>query len=353
LNLILTVVIVAAVMGLFISGRFRVDLIAICTLVALLVLGLILPEQALLGFTNPATATIAAMFILSAGLVRTGLVHWVTWHLDKLAGKGELRLVLVLIISVAILSAFVLNTAIVAIFIPLAIVLAGNRKIPASRVLIPLSFASQFGGVCTIIGTSTNLLVNGIGISMGMRPFGFFEFTPLGLVMVAAGTIYLAITSRWLLPKRKEGTEQVDKYRLADYLAELLVLGDSPLVGKTWDRSKIGRDTKIELSNLIREDKPVSRPLHTMIRPGDLLLLHGHIEKIMAVERDYRLELLKNVRVHDKQLSSHETQLIEVLIPPRSNLIGNTLQTSDFFRRYQANILAIQRRGKVLSVSRI
>ena len=166
--------------------------------------------------------------------------------------------------------------------------------------------------------------------------------------MVAAGIIYLAVTSQWLLPRRKEGIEQVDKYRLADYLAEMLVLGGSPLVGHTWGKSKVGRDTKMELANLIRDGKSVSRPLHTQIRPGDLLLLHGHIEKIMAMEHDYGLELLKNVRVHDENVSSHEAQLIEVLIPPRSNLIGNTLQSSEFFRRYKASIFAIQRRGKIL-----
>ena len=245
LDIILIVVLLAAVMGLFVWGRWRVDLIAICTLVVLLVLGLLPPEQALDGFTNAATATIAAMFVLSAGLVRTGLVQWITKHINRLAGNGELRLVLVLSAVVAALSAFLLNTAIIAIFIPLAIVLARNRKILPSRVLIPLSFASQFGGVCTIIGTSTNMLVNGIGIKAGMRPFGFFEFAPLGLVMVAAGIIYLAVTSQWLLPRRKEGIEQVDKYRLADYLAEMLVLGGSPLVGHTWGKSKVGRDTKM------------------------------------------------------------------------------------------------------------
>ena len=348
MSLILTIVVLAITIGLFVSGKLRADLVAICSLTALLVLGLIAPDQALLGFANQATATIAAMFVVSAGLVRTGLVQWVASGLDRLAGKGEWQLILLLCIVIAALSAFLVNTATVAIFIPVAIVLAKNRKIPVSRVLIPLSFASQFGGVCTIIGTSTNMLVNGIGISWGIRPFGFFEFAPLGLIMVAAGIVYLVVTSRWLLPKREGEAEQVDKYRLADYLAELQVLADSSLVGKTWEQSKVTRLTTIELSNLMREGRAVSHPARTKIRPGDLLLLYGHIGQIMAMEPKYGLELMKHVRVRDQQLSSHETQLIEVLIPPRSNLIGRTLQTSDFFRRYRASILAIQRRGKIL-----
>jgi di/tricarboxylate transporter len=347
-SLILTLAVLAVAIGLFVSSKFRVDLIAICILAVLLVLGLIRPEQALYGFTNPAIATIAAMFVLSAGLVRTGVVQWVAHHLDRLAGRGEARLILVLCLLAAALSAFLLNTATVAIFIPVAIALARNRKLPSSRVLIPLSFASQFGGVCTIIGTSTNLLVNGIGVSQGMMPFGFFEFAPLGLVMVFTGTVYLMVTSRWLLPKRKVAEEQVDKYRLADYLAELQVLGSSSLVGKTWEQNKVSQKAKVELANLIREGKAVSRPVNTQIRPGDLLLLHGHIEQIMALERTYGLEIIKNAKVRDQQLRSHETELIEVLIPPRSNLIGSTLRSSGFFRRYKASILGIQRRGKIM-----
>ena len=140
----------------------------------------------------------------------------------------------------------------------------------------------------------------------------------------------------------------MDKYRLADYLAELMVLGESPLIGQTWEKSKAFRETKLELVNLIREGKSVSRPQRTKIRPGDLLLFHGHIDKIMTTEQNYGLELVKNTKVHDEQLSTDEAQLVEVLVPPRSNLIGNTLQSSDFFRRYKASILAIQRRGKVL-----
>jgi di/tricarboxylate transporter len=348
INVIFLLAIIVITIGLFISGKLRIDLIALCVLAALVLLGLISTDQALYGFTNPATATIAAVFVVSAGLVRTGLVGWIARRVDKLAGKGETRLIVVLCCVAAVLSAFLLNTAVVAIFIPIAISLAKDRKIPYSRVLIPLSFASQFGGVCTIIGSSTNLLVNGIAIGRDMEPFGFFEFLPLGLVMVGAGIIYLIVTSRWLLPKRKGEVEQVDKYRLADYLAELQVLGDSPLVGKTWEQSEASHETKVRLANLVREEKAVAHPGNTKIRPGDLLMLHGHIKQIMAMEPKYGLELMKNVRVCDQELSSPETQLIEVLIPPRSNLIGRTLQSSDFLRRYRASILAIQRRGKVL-----
>jgi len=165
--------------------------------------------------------------------------------------------------------------------------------------------------------------------------------------MVVVGIMYLLVTSRWLLPKRQGEDTQIDKYRLADYTAELQVLGNSALIGKTWKESKISRETKVELSSLMREDKAVARPTTTKIRPGDLLILNGHIEQIIDMENNYGLEMIKNARSIDEE-HPHEIQLVEVLIPPNSNLIGSTLNDSSFFRRYKHPIIAIQRRGKTL-----
>jgi di/tricarboxylate transporter len=344
----LTLAVVAFSMALFVTGKLPVDLAALCILVTLIVLGLIAPHQALYGFANPATATVAAMFILSAGLVRTGLVQWLSHHLNTLAGKGELRLILVLCIAIAALSAFIVNTATVATFIPVATVLAMNRRISAARVLMPLSFASQFGGVCTLIGTSTNILVSSIAVSQGMRPFGLFEFAPLGFVMSVAGIIYLIMIGHRLLPKHKIATQQVDKYRLSDYLAELRVAERSPLIGGTWDKRKDFRDAKVNLIKILRGDKAVSRPSRTRIREGDTLLIHGNVDKLLSMKESLGLGIQTNVTMYDQELSSDKVHLIEVLIPPQSNLVGRTLQTSSFLRRFRSMILAVQRRGKIL-----
>ncbi len=348
LNIILVGVIVVVAMAMFIWGRVRVDIVALCVLVALFLSQLITPAQVLYGFANQATVTIASMFIISAGLVRTGLVEWAARHLDRLAGKTEVRLMVVLGLTVAALSAFIINTAIIAIFIPVAMVLAKSRKIAASRILIPLSFASQFGGVCTLIGTSTNLIVNSIAVNRGLEPFGFFEFLPLGLAMVGAGIIYLVIVGHWLLPVRKGEAEQVDRYRLADYLVEMQVAEKSPLIGQTWERSNIESKSKVELTNLLRGTKAVSRPGRTVIKPDDILLLHGNVEQILEMEGKYGLTLLKNARVRDQELSAHNMKLSEALIPPNSILIGRTLQADNFFTRHRLTILAIQRRGRTL-----
>ncbi len=347
-DMILVGVIVVAAMAMFVWGKVRVDVVALCVLVLLFVFQLITPEQVLYGFANQATVTIAAMFVLSAGLVRTGLVEWAARQLDRIAGRTELRLMLILSLTAAILSAFIINAAIVAIFIPVAMVLARSRKIAASRILIPLSYASQFGGVCTLVGTSTNLIVNSIAINRGLEPFGFFEFLPLGLAMVGAGMVYLAAVGHWLLPVRKGEAEQVDRYRLADYLAEMQVGEKSSLVGQTWDKSKAEGETKVELANLLRGAKAVSRPAQTVIRPDDILLLHGNVEQIIDMEGKYGLKILKDARVSDHELSAHNMKLSEVLIPPDSTLIGRTLQEATFFRRHKLTVLAIQRRGRTL-----
>jgi len=348
LNAILVLVVAASAMALFVTEKLRFDVTALCVLAALLVLGLIPPTEALSGFANPATATVAAMFVLSAGLVRTGLVQWLGRRIDKLAGKGESRLLLALCISLAALSAFIVNTAVVAIFIPVAIALSKSRKISPSRVLMPLSFASQFGGVCTLIGTSTNILINSIAIGAGLAGFGLFEFAPLGLAMCAAGIVYLLIVPRFVLPKRKGTPERVDKYRLADYLAELRVIEGSPLIGESWAKSENLKEGGVDLIKLLRDGKATWRASATTIREGDFLLLHGDADELIRFKDKFKLQTPGDIRVSDRKLSSDEVKLIEALVPPRSRLVGRTLRDADFVRRYGCVVLAIQRRGKVL-----
>lgn len=347
LQSIMVLAVVTAAMALFITEKLRVDLIALCVLLVLIVLGLIDSKQALYGFANQATATIVAMFVLSAGLERTGLVGWLARRLDNLAGKTEPRLIFVICIAIAFLSAFMINTAAVAVFIPIAIVLAKTRKISASRVLIPLSFASQFGGVCTLIGTSTNILVNSIAVDKGMKAFTFFEFAPLGLAMTVVGIAYL-ILARWLLPKRKGREQQVDRYHLADYLAELQVTKKSSLIGTTWIKSKLKQNEKVNLIKFIRNDKATTKPPKTRIREDDILLLHGNMNTLISMQDKYRLRLHAKAKMDDQKISSDEIKLVEVLIPPQSRLVDSTLQTFDFFRRFGCIAFAVQRRGKIM-----
>jgi di/tricarboxylate transporter len=345
-NIILITVVVGA-MALFVTEKLRVDVVALLVLVVLVISGLIKPNQALSGFANPATATVAAMFVLSAGLARTGLVDWLGRSINRIAGRSPTQLLLILCITIAVISAFVVNTATVAIFIPVTIVLASARRIPPSRMLIPLSYASQFGGVCTVIGTSTNILVNSIAVSNGLAGFDLFEFAPLGLIMLAVGVIYLVAISGWLLPKRKGDYQQLDKYRLVDYVIELRVTKKSPLMKKTWEKLSAEELKGIELIKIIRDDKAMWRPLKSVMREGDILLLYGNADTLIKIKENYNLETT-DARVRDKHMSSEDYKLIEALVPPRSVIEGRTLRGSSFNRRFGCTVLAIQRRGKVI-----
>jgi len=345
-NILILAVVVGA-MALFVTEKLRVDLVALLVLVVIVVLGLIKPDQALSGFANPATATVAAMFVLSAGLARTGLVDWLGRSINKIAGRSPTQLLIILCLTIALISAFIVNTATVAIFIPVTIVLASTRNISSSRMLIPLSYASQFGGVCTIIGTSTNILVNSIAVSNGIRGFDLFEFAPLGLIMLAIGIIYLVVVSGWLLPKRKGEYQKLDKYRLVEYVIELRVTRRSSLINKTWGRSKPKDLKEIDLIKIIRDGKAMWRPLKTTIREGDILLLYGNADRLIKMKENYALETT-DARVRDKNMSSEDYKLIEALIPPRSVIEGRTLSGSNFNRRFGCTVLAVQRRGKVI-----
>jgi len=344
--LILAISALAAV--LFVTEKLRVDVTAMCVLALLLIFQLVKPEQALYGFANTATATVAAMFVLSAGLVRTGLVQWLARYIDRFSGTGERRLIIVLAVTVAVLSTFIVNTATVAILIPVAVILSKARKIAPSRVLIPLSFASQFGGVCTLVGTSTNILVNSMAVENGLEGFGLFEFAPLGIVLTLIGVSYLTIFSGILIPKRKGVDEQLDKYRLADYLAEMRVMEGSRLINKRWtDLRKKGLQD-IDLIKIIRGDKATWRASATRIKEDDYLLLHGNANDLINLKDNYRLETKADTVIDDQKLQSDEIELIEALVPPRSRLIGRTLRRADYIRRFGCMVLAIQRRGKIL-----
>ncbi|MGB2907623.1 MAG: SLC13 family permease [Candidatus Aminicenantaceae bacterium] len=347
-DIILMLTILAVTMVLFVSEKLRPDVAALVVLTALLLLGLLQPQQALYGFANQATAIIAAMFIISAGLVRTGLVDWLARRVDTGAGRSRIRFILVLCLTTALLSTFIVNSAVVAIFIPISVILAEKRKIPISFVLIPMAFASQLGGACTLIGSSTHILMNALAVENGRPAFGMFEFTPLGAIIAAAGILYLVLLARKLLPRRKGAFQKIDKYRLADYLSELSLTGNSPLLGKRWSELEKKARRDIQLIRLIRVNKAVSKPAQTVMRERDVLLVHGDAARLMQVKDEFQLQTRAEVKIDDRSMTADDLRLIEAVIPPRSILEGRTLEGSDFRRRFGCLVLAIQRRGKVL-----
>jgi di/tricarboxylate transporter len=347
-QIILVLVVAAGAVFLFVTEKVRIDVTALIVLVALLGLRLVRPAQTLYGFANPATGTVASMFVLSAGLGRTGLIDWLARWLDRLAGDGERRLVLILCVAIAVISTVVVNTATVAIFLPVAMVLAKRRKIAESRVLMPLSFASQFGGVCTLVGTSTNILVNSIAVSAGLAAFGLFEFARLGIVMACLGVVYLVIAGKWLLPRRRGAVDRIDKYRLSDYLAEFRVAENSSMIDKTWEASEAAEAHEIRLIKIIRDEKAIWQPKQTPIEAGDILLVHGDADRLIKMKDHYNLETRAEEEMGDQKLSSDEIRLVEALVPPQSNFVGRSIAGAYLPERFGCTVLAAQRRGRAL-----
>ena len=225
--LVCAVIVIAFV--LFATEKLRVDFVAILILATLTVIGqfregFLSVEEAFSGFSDPATLTIAAMFILSSGLTRTGALAELSSKMAAIAGNSELKLFLVLVAIVGVVSAFINNTAAVAIFLPITVVLARDRGVSQSKLLMPLSFASIVGGTATLIGTSTNILVSSLAGRRGLEPFSMFELTKLGAIFLAIGLVYLAVAGRRLLPDRSP-TSLTRKYEMSRYLTGLIVPG--------------------------------------------------------------------------------------------------------------------------------
>ena len=223
------------------------DIIAMAGLLVVVVTGILGPSDMLKVFSNPAPLTIGAMFALSAALEKTGVIDQLGQVFIKLAGQNEIRALVVLMLIAAGLSAFVNNTPVVVIFLPLIIGFARTTGLKASRLLIPLSFAGMLGGTCTLIGSSTNLLIDGMTQEFGLSPFGLFEFSKLGILYALAGILYLLLIGRHLLPKRETLASIVDLNQSHEYLLAAVIGQDSVLIGKKVPETTLARMKEVRI----------------------------------------------------------------------------------------------------------
>ncbi len=340
--------ILAGSLVLFLTESWPVELVAMLVLVVLLVTNLVDPSKALSGFSNPATITVAAMFVLSAGLERTGVVRWLAQKISSFLGNNRAMLVGTLGSVTGALSAFINNTAMVAVMLPVVMNLCKTRGISPTRVLLPLSFAAQLGGVCTLIGTSTNLLVAAVALQAGQTPFSLFEISKLGLISLGVGLVYLLFASRFLLGDRVQPDNAAADYRLNDYLIELKVLAGSPLIGKTSENANWGGDIQARILDIIRDGHMVWAPHASAIQKDDVLLIRGDVGQLLENLGRLKLEDWAQGKLSDAHLKSDDITLVEVMIPAGSHLIGRTLSQLDFYWRYHAAVLGLKRRGEVV-----
>lgn len=334
---------------LFVTEKLPVDLVALIVMALLLVSGIVTPADGLSGFSNTATVTIAAMFILSAGLFRTGAVTFIGAFINRIFKSSFWIAILVVMIIVGVLSAFINNTPVIAIFLPILLGAARETGISASKILMPVSFASMFGGVCTLIGTSTNILVSSIAEKNNLPPFTMFEFAPLGLIMFAVGTAYLLLVGIRLIPERRGQGDLTESFALSEYLAEIVLLPEAASVGFKIRNSPLVHDLDITIMEIRREDERIQQPTgEVVLLADDILLVRCNLDDIRALQEREGIRFKPQTKWGDESITSEDFRLLEAVIDPNGPLVGSTLQRSNFRENYGATVLAIRHRGKLL-----
>ena len=331
---------------LFATEKLRIDAVALLVLTSLAIWGVVSPGEALSGFSNQATITVAAMFVLAAGLQNSGALSGIGDLLSR--AKSPTMFLLTLFGVLALIAPFVNNTAVVAVFMPIVMSATASIGMSASKALIPLSYVSQMAGVCTLVGTSTNLLVNAMARDMGHPGFSMFEFTPLGVICFAAGGFYLLTLGRWLLPDTRP-SELVEHYELGKYITELRVMPDSSLIGTSVGEAKLGEEFGVYVLELLRQEQKVWSPRSQTLEEGDVLLARGDWSKLDELKKKTGLEIDSEFKLKTRRLEEDTEQVVtEVMIAPRSRVIGSSLAYLDRRWQHNATVLAIHRRGQIL-----
>ena len=379
LEMWITIGILSGAILLFITEWLSVDLVALGVVISLSLTGILIPEEALTGFSSPIVITVAALFIVGGAVMETGLADTISQKIIQFAGVSRFRLLILIMGTVALLSGFISDTGTVAIMAPAIISISRNKGINPSKLLIPLSFGSLLGGATTLIGTPPNIVVSDLLHENGLIPFHFFDFTPIGIALLISGVLFLALTSRWLLPDHKPSTElqRVDSpeelvqlYKLPEDLYRLRVRSQSSLIEKTLQEIGLGSRFDVTVLEILRPLDPRSpsragerifpnqeegstsiKPTpQTPLKANDILICQGKINDISHAAATLQLGVQPAEAEDQKALVNNEVGVAEVLLPPRSRLIGKTLVSSRFGSLYQLTVLGINRPGKEKSL---
>jgi len=324
---------------------------AVLLLVSMAVETPLLPgKDAIIGvFANPAPLTIAAMFIISAALERCGAIERFSALLGRLANLPYGVFMLIMVLSVAFVSAFVNNTPVVVVLMPVIISLARQMNHPASKLLIPLSYASIFGGVCTLMGTSTNILMSGIIQTQGLPPLGFFELAWVGLPLLGLGTLYLLFVGNRLLPERETLTAILSEEERREYITEAFIQPGSDLAGETFKSSSLRKAKGVRLLEIIRSGVAVpGDPRETEFLEGDRLVLACRPSGIAQTRNLEGVDILGEQGLDLETINAHEGSIVEGVIGPRSSLVGRSIAEVNFRQRFRMILLAVHRRGENL-----
>jgi di/tricarboxylate transporter len=345
----ITIFVIALAIVLFITELITIDLVSLLVMVILIVTGVISPEEGVEGFSNNATITVVFMFILSATVLKTGSLQYVAHKLSNIFRYNYRLGMVLMMVLIATISAFVNNTPVVVIFIPVIIQIAHASGQSPTKMLIPLSFASIFGGTCTLIGTSTNILVSGIAQKSGLEGFGIFDSMGMGLVFVVVGILYMIFIGDKLLPKRTLEKDLEQKFNVSEYLTEIELLENANSVGKRIMDSALVKELEMDVLKVTRGESKFTLPQGDFVlQAGDLLKVKCNVEKIKTLKNRAKINVVPSVKIGGNDLQGTNSTILEMVMTAGTNVSGKTLKEIDFRRKYRAVPLAIKQRDGVV-----
>ena len=334
---------------LFVSEKFSLDVTALLILTILFTGGFLTVEEAISGFSNPAVITIALLFILSQGLQKTRILEYLIVRINKLVSQSKNLGLGVYLLTIAFASALMNNTAIVAVFMPVTIRLAHQYHMSPSKLLIPLSYAAIMGGTLTLVGTSTNLIVNAVYIENGGSPLGMFEFAKYGWITLLVGLIYVLWIAPKILPSRTVTSSLTQSYHMAGYLTEMKISEDSPLVGSTCQERNVNQSYDVIVLDIQRDGRLIAYNVgRQTLRVGDILFVKGSLESFLRMKEVEKVTLLTDEKLTQSELEQDDNILVECMVTDQSDVIGKTLREANFRKRFGAFILAIRREGLII-----
>ena len=371
--MIITLVILAIASALFVSGRFRSDIIALCSLIALMVCGILTPEEALSGFSNNVVIMMVGLFVVGGAIFQTGLAKMISSRILKLAGNSELKLFLLVMLVTASIGAFVSNTGTVALMLPIVVSLANNAGTNPSRLLMPLAFASSMGGMMTLIGTPPNLIISDTLSHAGYEPLSFFSFTPVGAICIITGTLVLLPLTKWFLSRKEKSdqnagtgkslTQLAKEYRLSSNLYRLSVPSDSKALGRTivdLDVRNVYHLNVLEIRRIDTEQHKFLKTVtqkqasaNTIIKSGDVLYVTGNISSVNRFAEDFGLELMDEhsaelASASQKKLAFYNIGIAEILLMSSSKIVNMRVKEAGFRDKFNVNVLGIKRRKEYI-----
>lgn len=331
----------------FATEKISVDLVTLAMLCVLVLCGILKADQAFAGFGDRVIILLAAIFVIGAALRETGVLDAMGSVLAKLFGKQPKRFLAVMMLIVGGVSAFMNNTTVTAVFLGPVMGLARRLHIPPSRLLMPLAFASLLGGACTLIGTSTNVAVGGVMKKLGLEPLGMFEFSQVGLAILAVGIAYMVFVGTRMVPERDKAAADAGKDVIREYLAEVVVLKNSPLIGQEAFDSDFSA-LEFQVMKIRRAGQQLDAVPSLRFEEGDVVLVAGKVENLIKVKQIEGLDILEDVTLRGSGAEVKDVTVAEVVLTTRSGLVGRSLRESKFRQRTGLSVLALMRGDRSL-----